>query len=181
MNVYYLAHPVRPLPGSTETVESNLRDAEWWLVTLQRANPGVAIIAPWIQEIRLGVGDDAVPAHRASGIKRCYGVASMLGITGVLITGPRIGEGSLGEVFSASAPGPARSCGGTIVHRFRNQEQSPSIPTPLLSVPWEFGRGAPAWMRACRFGAAPNGYIELVAAELLAAYERHGHKAGATP
>jgi hypothetical protein len=40
-----LIYPVRPLPGSTETVASNLDDAEWWLLHLQRQNPGVVFAA----------------------------------------------------------------------------------------------------------------------------------------
>lgn len=95
MDLIYLAHPVRPPPGSTETVESNLRDAEWWLTHLQRANPGVAIIAPWILELRLGIGDEAVPEDRVRGLARCREAAAAC--DAILLCGPRISSGSLGH------------------------------------------------------------------------------------
>lgn len=166
MNVYYLAHPVRPLPGSTETVESNLRDAEWWLVTLQRANPGVAIIAPWIQEIRLGVGEDTNPEHRQLGLRRCYGVASMPGITGVLVCGPRIGEGSLGEIRAAA------DLEGTDVHRFIRRDQDMQIVEPYLTRRCEFSCFVPSWLQRTTFGSTPSS-IEMVGAEVLEALKRY--------
>lgn len=169
MDVYYLAHPVSTL--GNETVESNLAEAERWLVALQRANPRVAIIAPWIQEIRLGIGDENNPEHRRLGLQRDYAVAAMKGLTGIAITGKRIGSGSLGELRAM-----AEGCWSPVVHRFRGHDQNIVFPHPNDAMHCDFSSGtslAP-WLQRCRFGLAPNSSISLVGAEILAAIELHG-------
>lgn len=116
MDLIYLAHPVAPLPGSTETVKGNLDDAEWWLTALQRANEDVAIIAPWIPEIRLGISVDSDPESRRRGLARCRAAAARC--HEIILCGPRISRGMLHELEayrSRSAP--------WVVHRFLHREQ----------------------------------------------------------
>lgn len=164
MDLIYLAHPLRPLPGSTETVDSNLDDAEWWLAALQRANPGVAIIAPWIQELRLGVGDEAAAEDRARGLARCRATAERC--NGIALCGPRISSGKLGELESVA-------CGrhAPMVHRFSDRRQDLVLPPRHRMVFCDFADVTPVWLRRCLFGACPQS-VELVGAEILAAIER---------
>ena len=73
--VIYLAHPLRPRRG--ESVAGNLASAERYLRALVRA--GVTAVAPWILELRLGLGDDAVEEERRlreAALARCEAVAA---------------------------------------------------------------------------------------------------------
>lgn len=128
MSLIYLAHPVAPLPGSTETLETNLADAEWWLTALQRANPDVAIIAPWIQELRLCIGDDSDPESRRRGLARCRIAASRC--DEIILCGQRISRGMLQELEayrSRSAP--------WVVHRFLHREQCLDLGVTRCQLP----------------------------------------------
>lgn len=165
MDLIYLAHPLRASPGSTETVESNLRDAEWWLTNLQRANPSVAIIAPWILELRLGIGDEAVPEDRVRGLARCREAAAAC--DAILLCGPRIGSGSLGETIAHA--GDRRRV--NVIHRFRDRGQDLVLPLRHRMSFCDFAKRAPFWLQRCLFGACPQS-VELVGAEILAAIER---------
>lgn len=171
MDLIYLAHPLRPPPGSTETVESNLRDAEWWLTNLQRANPGVAIIAPWILELRLGIGDEAVPEDRVRGLARCREAAAAC--DAILLCGPRIGSGSLSETMAHADDhsGWAARRRVPVIHRFRDRDQDLVLPPRHRMVFCDFADITPVWLRRCLFGACPQS-VELVGAEILAAIER---------
>lgn len=159
MDLIYLAHPLRPPPGSTETVESNLRDAEWWLAALQHANPTTAFVAPWIQELRLGLDDEA------AGLAR--GQAAAAACNAIAICGPRIGSGSLGETIAHA--GYRRRV--NVIHRFRDRDQNLVIPPRHRMVFCDFADVTPVWLRRCLFGACPQS-VELVGAEILAAIER---------
>lgn len=61
--VVYLAHPVRG------DVEVNLAKAKAWLKYYSENNPEIAFVAQWIVECELW--DDADPASREQGLKRC--------------------------------------------------------------------------------------------------------------
>jgi hypothetical protein len=162
VDLIYLARPVAPLPGSTETVLSNLTDAEWWLVHLQRANPGFAIIAPWIQEIHLGISNDSDPDSRDAGIARCRATAARC--DGIILCGPRISSGMLAELAAMrEQPSP------WTVHRFSRRDQRFDL---------DIARGqssdrSPSWLRCTWFGAVPQSYdltaVEIIAAERAAA------------
>ncbi len=165
MDLIYLAHPVRPLPGSTETVDSNLRDAEWWLAALQIANPGVAFAAQWILEIRLGIGEETNPEHRRTGIERCRAAASRC--TGIAICGPRIGSGSLAETRAQASSLTRGGC----IHRFRDRGQDLVLPPRHRMRSCDFAEHTPTWLQYSVFGAAPQS-VEIVGAEILAAIER---------
>lgn len=165
MDLIYLAHPLRPLPGSTETVESNLSDAEWWLTNLQRANPGAAIIAPWILELRLGIGDDAVPEDRVRGLARCHAAAERC--SAILLCGPRISSGKLTEIMAHA--GDRRRV--NVIHRFRDRNQDLVLPPRHRLLFCDFADVTPVWLQRCLFGACPQS-VELVGAEILAAIER---------
>jgi hypothetical protein len=165
MEMIYLAHPVRPMPGSTETVESNLRDAEWWLCALQRANPDVAFAAQWVLDLRLGIGDDSNPEHRRIGLERCLAVAQCC--TGIAICGPRIGSGSLAETRSHASN---RHRFG-VIHRFGRRDQVLVLPPRHRLRSCDFSAATPSWLTRCLFGAAPQS-IKIVGAEILAAIER---------
>lgn len=171
MDLIYLAHPLRASPGSTETVESNLRDAEWWLTNLQRANPSVAIIAPWILELRLGIGDEAVPEDRVRGLARCREAAAAC--DAIAICGPRIGSGSLAETMAHADDfsGWAARRRVPVIHRFRDRGQDPVLPPRHRMVFCDFADATPVWLRRCLFGSCPQS-VELVGAEILAAIER---------
>lgn len=183
MDLIYLAHPVRPLEGSTETVLSNLADAEWHLVHLQRANPGFAIIAPWIQELRLGIGDDANPEDRARGIARCRATAARC--DGIILCGPRISSGMLAELAAMRDDQPAP----WTIHRFSRRNQSLDLGVARgqanldtdrpgwMRIHCEtFGGTPPSWLRWTWFGAVPQSYdltaVEIIAAERNAARKR---------
>lgn len=164
MDLIYLAHPVRPLPGTTETVESNLRDAEWWLHHLQRANPGVAIIAPWIHEFRIGVGDDSDESQgRPAGLDRCRAVVGRC--TGIALCGPRISRGMLIEAealsFSRSLP---------VFHRFRDRKEDPLFDLRPIAPLDEWG--SPIFMHGILYGSVPVTALDT-AMELLAAFEAY--------
>jgi len=167
MDLIYLAHPVRPRPGSTDTVASNLDAARWWLHALQRANPRVAFVSQWLLEMSLGIGEESNPQHRTEGIARDIALAGCGAISGIAICGPRIGSGSLAE---------ARAVGGSagmtpVIHRFSDREQDLVLP-PQHHLRWcDFSDATPWWLRRCQFGAAPQS-VELVGAEILAAIER---------
>lgn len=165
MELLYLAHPVRPLFGSTETVDGNLDDAEWWLANLQRANPGVAIIAPWIQTLRLGVDMDSDEKLRAQGLARAQ--AAALRCNGILLCGPRISNGMLAEL--ACTAGQVNRY--PVVHRFRDRTLSLEIPSRHRCYSCDLPVTAPTWLERFSFGAAPEA-IEVVGAEILAALER---------
>lgn len=165
MELLYLAHPLRPLHGSTETLDGNLDDAEWWLANLQRANPDVAIIAPWIQEIRLGVGRETSAEDRARGIARCQ--AAALRCNGILLCGPRISTGMLTEL-ACTAGQVSRF---PVVHRFRDRTLSLETPLRHRWSTCDLPVMAPTWLERFSFGAAPES-IEVVGAEILAALER---------
>jgi len=162
MDMIYLAHPVAPLPGSTETVESNLDDAEWWLVHLQRANPDAAIIAPWIQELRLRIGVDSDPESRRRGLARCRATAARC--DGIILCGSRISSGMMGELTAYRAARPAP----WTIHRFTRRDQT-------LDLSWArtqaFMHLAPMWLRWAWFGAFPQS-AELVTQEILDAERR---------
>jgi hypothetical protein len=164
MDMIYIAHPVRPLPDSAETVESNLRDAEWYLVQLQRANPDVAFEMGWALELRLGIGDDNNPTSRAAGLARCVAKASRC--TGIAICGPRIGSGSFAETMSV-----AQASRYPIVHRFSSRLQDFKLPPRSELRRCDFPRRPPSVLARCLFGASPYG-IEQVGAEILATYDR---------
>lgn len=159
MDLIYIAHPVRPLPGSTETVDSNLRDAEWWLLNLQRANPGVAFEMGWALELRLGVGDEAKPEDRRLGMARCRFKASRC--AGIAICGPRIGSGSLAETHAL---------GGNMIHRFRDRTQSLVLEAPRRHVIDEWN--TPLWMHRLIYGSGPVS-AEETQQELIAAFEAY--------
>lgn len=168
MDLIYLAHPVRPRPGSTDTVAANLESARWWLYHLQRANPGVAFVSQWILEMSLGIGEDANPQHRTDGIARCIGMAGCGAIRGIAICGTHIGSGSLAETrtigqFSAGLV--------PVIHRFRDRDQDLVLPPPHHRRWCDFSEETPWWLRRCQFGASPQS-VELVGAEILAAIER---------
>lgn len=169
MDLICLAHPVRPLPGSTETVDSNLRDAEWYFVNLQRANPDVAFMMDWGLEMRLGVGRDENPEERAAGIARAVARASRC--TGIAICGPRIGSGSLAETV-AHADNPRRY---GVIHRFSRRDQDLALPPRHRLMHCDFSRHTPIWLTSCLFGAVPQS-VEIVGAEILAAIEREAVK-----
>lgn len=165
MDLIYIAHPVRPIEGSTETIESNLADAEWYLVHLQRANPDVAFEMGWALELRLGIGDDNDPLSRAAGLARCVsGKAARC--TGIAICGPRIGSGSFAETMSV-----AQASRYPIVHRFSSRLQDFKLPPRADLRRCDFERRPPSTLARCLFGASPYG-IEQVGAEILAAYDR---------
>lgn len=164
MEVVYLAHPVRPV--GTETLESNLRDAERWLVDLQRANPRVAFIAPWLLELRLGIGRDDDPTDRSLALDRCFAVAGSNGVTAFAACGPRVSPGVFGELRSAADPRPI------VVHRFRDRGQSMVLAPRHRARTCDFSHATPWWLGRCLFGAAPGDSVEIVGAEILAAYER---------
>lgn len=159
MDLIYLAHPLRPLPGSTETVESNLRDAEWWLTNLQRANPGVAFVASWILDLRLGLDDEE------AGLAR--GQAAAAACNAIAICGPRIGSGSLGETIAHA--GDRRRV--NVIHRFRDRNQDLVLPPRHRLLFCDFADVTPVWLQRCLFGACPQS-VELVGSEILAAIER---------
>lgn len=159
MDLIYLAHPLRPPPGSTETIESNLDDAEWWLAALQRANPGVAIIAPWIQELRFGLDDEG------AGLAR--GKAAAAACNAIAVCGPRIGSGSLGEIMAHT--GDRRRV--PVIHRFRDRDQDLVLPPRHRLLFCDFADLTPVWLRRSLFGSCPQS-VELVGAEILAAVER---------
>lgn len=157
----YLAHPVSPIE-STESVLSNLAAAERWLVLLQRANPRHAIIAPWIQEIRLGIGREDVPEDRAAGLDRCYITAGRC--DGIALCGSSIRLGMFGEM---------RSCANRekriTVHRFRSIDQDPVLPRwPTLA---DMASVARPWIADIWYGAVPES-ANATAAEIDAAAER---------
>lgn len=157
MDLIYLAHPVAPLPGSTETVVSNLDDAEWYLTALQQANPDVAIIAPWIPEIRLGISIDSDPESRRRGLARCRATASRC--DGIVLCGPRISSGMLGELtaYRTTRSGPR------IIHRFLRRNQWLDLGRARTQASMH---NAPTWLRWAWFGAFPQS-AERVAHEIL--------------
>lgn len=93
MRLIYLAHPVSPLDG--ETVESNLASAERWLVGLSARNPDAVFLAPWIQALRLGIGDDSDPVSRELGLQGCEAVAAAC--DEIVLCGPRVSRGMARE------------------------------------------------------------------------------------
>jgi hypothetical protein len=168
MDLIYLAHPVRPRLGSTDTVNSNLESSRWWLYHLQRANPGVAFVSQWLLEMTLGLDEDSNPQHRTDGIARCIAMAGCGAIAGVAICGTHIGSGSMAETHAVGS-----SSVGIVpaIHRFINRGQNLILPD-RRDLRWcDFSEATPYWLRRCQFGAAPES-VELVGAEILAAIER---------
>ena len=166
MDMIYIAHPVRPRHGSTDTIASNLESAKWWFSVLQRANPRVAFSMDWHLEIVFGVGDDTLPEDRALGISRAIARASRC--SGIAICGSHIGSGSLAET---RAVGEWPSGITPTIHRFMNRDQDLVLP-PVHRRRWcDFSDATPWWLRRCQFGAVPQS-VELVGAEILAAIER---------
>lgn len=163
MDLIYLAHPVAPV--GDETVASNLDSAERWLVALQRANPGVAFVAPWIQELRLGIGDDSSPEDRARGIARCRAAAARC--DGIALCGPRISRGMLAETIAIAPAYYTRR--RPVVHRFLDHDQSLVNEQRPLDAPLDEW-GSPRWMQRRLYGSVPVTASET-AMELLAAYE----------
>lgn len=162
MDLIYLAHPVAPLPGSTETVESNLDDAEWWLIALQLANPDVAIIAPYIPELRLRISVDSDPESRRRGLARCRATAARC--DGIILCGPRISSGMLGELTAYRTERPAP----WTIHRLLRRDQSLDLGRARTQASMH---RAPTWLRWAWFGAFPQS-AELVAQEILDAERR---------
>lgn len=167
MDLIYLAHPVRPLPGSPRTVEANLASAEWWLAHLQRANPEVAIVAPWLQSLRLGVDDDGNPTRRRQGLARA--VAATKRCDGIILCGPRISSGMLAELLGLRRDG--------IVHRFRSRHQ-PALLAPATRCASLDQWGTPLAFHDHRYGSVPLS-PEETAREAIAAFEEVGGEAEA--
>lgn len=93
MRVYYFAHAVSPVDG--ETLDNNIADAIALYRAIQRANPGVLILAPWLLELITGVGDDAIPAEREQGIARCLATCAIRDLSGIILAGPRVSYGGM--------------------------------------------------------------------------------------
>jgi hypothetical protein len=165
VDLIYLAHPVAPPPGSTETVDSNLDDAESDLVALQRANPDMAIVAPWIQELRLRIGVDFDPESRRRGLARCRATAARC--DGIVLCGPRISSGMLGELTAYRTERPAP----WTIHRFLRRDQSLNLGMARTQARMHEDLVA-LWLRWTWFGAFPQS-AELVAQEILDAERRY--------
>jgi len=71
----YLACPVRPLPGSSETKESNLARAREYYRRLSDAHPDKVFLAPWI--LNCEVFPETSEAI-AIGMKRNYAVIDLI-------------------------------------------------------------------------------------------------------
>lgn len=168
----YFAHPVSP--RGTETVESNVRDAKAILCALQRANPDVVIVAQWMLEIIAEIGRDDVPEERKAGLHRCIALAGSGVFSGIVVTGPRIGTGSLAEIRAVCSAG-RHSRRLTTIHRVRNAAAARTplpdardcSPVHLLA----HDRVWPYWLELSSFGAAPLGSPVMAYAELQAAIE----------
>lgn len=93
MRVYYFAHAVSPING--ETTAGNIATAMELYRAIQRANPGVLILAPWLLELVTGVGDDAVPEDRKRGLARCIATCAIRDLSGIILAGPRISTGGM--------------------------------------------------------------------------------------
>lgn len=93
MRVYYFAHAVSPING--ETAAGNIATAMELYRAIQRANPGVLILAPWLLELVTGVGDDAVPEDRKRGLARCIATCAIRDLSGIILAGPRISTGGM--------------------------------------------------------------------------------------
>lgn len=93
MRAYYFAHAVCPIEG--ETLAGNIADATALYRAIQRANPGVAILAPWLLELITGTSDDAIPAEREQGLARCLATCAIRDLSGIIIAGPRVSHGGM--------------------------------------------------------------------------------------
>ena len=127
----YLIHPVSPVEG--ESFDDNLSSAERYLVALQRALPEHEVAAPWIQEIRLGVGRDHVPEERERGLRRCERWAARA--DALAVCGPRISSGMVREIL---AYGTRPVAGSDLWHASLQRLQDPdaiSHPPACLLTP----------------------------------------------
>jgi len=101
----YLACPVRPLPGSSETKESNLaraRAREYYR-RLSDAHSDKVFLAPWILNCEVF---PETPEAIAIGMERNYAVIRLIGWYGELwLVGPRVTEGMQKEADYAEERG----------------------------------------------------------------------------
>lgn len=93
MRRYYFAHAVSPVEG--ETLTGNIAAATALYRAVQRANPEVLVLAPWLLELITGASDDAVPAERAQGLARCLATCEIRDLSGIILAGPRVSTGGM--------------------------------------------------------------------------------------
>lgn len=140
--VVYLAHPVRG------DVEVNLAKAKAWLKYYSENNPEIAFVAQWIVECELW--DDADPASREQGLKRCLALVERC--DELWCIGESITAGMQRELEQACAFGiPVLDLtGGQLLHEGKLYEPLLSgylLPVDLLVD--EYGsRYHPSWMIA---------------------------------
>jgi hypothetical protein len=91
----YVAHPV----GGD--VANNLRRARAWYKFLTEGNPWISFQCQWLIDCELW--DDADPAAREQGLKRC--LANVEGCHELWLVGPRISDGMARERQHAKAFG----------------------------------------------------------------------------
>lgn len=91
----YLAHPVGPY--GDYTVADNLARAKRWLAWLIDCEPFVSFAAPWIPICE--VLDDAVPAHRARGLRDS--ISMVVRFDGICLVGGKISTGMAAELVAA--------------------------------------------------------------------------------
>jgi hypothetical protein len=88
----YLACPVRPLPGSSETKESNLARAREYYRRLSLAHPDKTFLAPWILNCEVF---DETPEMIELGMKRNYAVIEMMAQFNVMAAAHKLGGSEL--------------------------------------------------------------------------------------
>lgn len=122
--LWYVAHPVRPIDGEvtdgmrrlrefvggepdererreimTEVVCGNIANAKLWLAWLIRRFPEITFVAPWIATLDGGGDDDFDPAARARGLRDCCRTIRVC--AGVVHVGGRVSGGMTEEASHA--------------------------------------------------------------------------------
>lgn len=97
MPVWYMAHPVGPY--DQYTTAANLKRAEVWLRWLHEAWPQIAVVCPWLLDLRVLPLRDDVPHERELGLERCEATARIC--DAVVLVGGRRSSGMQREAAVA--------------------------------------------------------------------------------
>jgi len=126
--VAYLAHPLAgDMPG-------NAARGVRWLAHLQRAEPDIAFVAPWLAYVH--AGDDNSPRARLRGLRDMTAIAARC--DGIVLVGGRISDGMRLELEAV------RSAGGWVSDLTAYGEEPPdSAPVPRVLIAAGRSRGAP--------------------------------------
>jgi hypothetical protein len=100
--IWYVGHPVRPVGG--ETINSNLDSAEAFKRALQHRYQSDVFLAEYVEWIRTGIDDDAIPELRERGLERSCLVARRC--DGIVLCGPRVSSGMVRELLTTNEPAP---------------------------------------------------------------------------